>query len=107
MTLLCKQKSGFFCMWYVLSCFSHIQIFATLWTVACQAPLSVGFSRQEHWSGLPCASPGNPPHPGTEPQSLRLLHWQAGSLPLVSPYMWYMWINLLQINYVTEGFIDK
>ena len=41
----------------VLSRFGHVQLFATPWTVACQAPLSVGFSRQEHWSGLPCPSP--------------------------------------------------
>ena len=37
----------------VLSCFSHVQLFATPWTIACQDPLSVGFSRQEYWSGLP------------------------------------------------------
>ena len=37
---------------------SHVQLFATPWTVALQAPLSVGFSRQEYWSGLPCPPPG-------------------------------------------------
>ena len=37
---------------HMLSCFSHVQLFETLWTVAHQAPLSMGFSRQEHWSGL-------------------------------------------------------
>ena len=42
------------CVWL-----SHVQIFATPWTVAHQAPLSMGFSRQEHWSGLPCPSPAN------------------------------------------------
>ena len=42
---------------------------ATLWTVAHQAPLSVGFSRQEYWSGLPLPSPGDLPHPGIEPTS--------------------------------------
>ena len=40
---------------------------ATLWTVACQAPLSMGFSRQEYWSGLPFPSPGDLPDPGIEP----------------------------------------
>ena len=40
----------------VLSCFSHVLPFATPWTVAHQAPLSVGFSRQEYWSGWPCSS---------------------------------------------------
>ena len=55
---------------YVLSCFSHVQLSATLWTVACQAPLSMGFSRQEYWSGLPFPSPGDLPNPGIEPTSL-------------------------------------
>ena len=54
----------------VLSRFSHIQLFVTLWTAACQALLSMGFSRQEYWSGLPCPSPGDLPHPGMEPESL-------------------------------------
>ena len=40
----------------------------TLWTVACQAPLSMGFSRQEYWSGLPFPFPGDLPHPRTEPR---------------------------------------
>ena len=38
--------------------FSRVRLFATLWTVSLQAPLSMGFSRQEHWSGLPCPPPG-------------------------------------------------
>ena len=42
-------------------------ILATPWTVACRAPLSMGFSRQEHWSGLPFPSPGDIPFPGIEP----------------------------------------
>ena len=54
----------------MLSHFSHVQLCAPLWTVACQAPLSVGFSRQEYWSGLPCSLPGYLPHPGSEPMSL-------------------------------------
>ena len=43
---------------------------STPWTVACQAPLSIGFSRQEYWSGLPCLPPGDLPSPGIEPASL-------------------------------------
>ena len=43
----------------MLSHFSHVQFFATLWAVAHQAPLSMGFSRQEYWSGLPCPPPGD------------------------------------------------
>ena len=44
--------------------------FAILWTVVHQAPLSMGFSRQEHWNGLPCPPPGDLPNPGIEPISL-------------------------------------
>ena len=54
----------------MLSHFSHIQLFATLWTVACWAPLSMGFSRQEYWSGLPSPPPGDLPNPRIEPTSL-------------------------------------
>ena len=43
---------------------SHVHLSATLWTAACQAPLSMGFSRQEYWSGLPCPHPGDLPDPG-------------------------------------------
>ena len=57
-----------------------------LWTVAHQAPLSMGFSRQEYWSGLPCSPPGDLPNTGIEPVSLPSnLHWQVGSLPLAPP----------------------
>ena len=45
----------------VLSRFSHVQLFVTPWTVAHQSPLSMGFSRQNHWSGLPCPPPGGLP----------------------------------------------
>ena len=47
-----------------------VQLCATLWTVAHQAPLSMGFSRQEYWSGLLCPLPGDLPNPGIEPTSL-------------------------------------
>ena len=57
---------------------NHVRLFSTPWTVACQAPLSVGFSREEYWSGLPFLSPGNLPDPGIEPRSPTL---QADSLP--------------------------
>ena len=48
---------------------SHVLLFSTSWTVACQAPLSMGFSRKQHWSGLPCPSPGDLPDPGIKPPS--------------------------------------
>jgi len=56
-----------------------VRFFVTLWTSAHQAPLSMEFSRQEYWSGLPFPSPGDLPHPGIEPRSLAL--W-VDSLPL-------------------------
>ena len=58
--------------------FSHVWLFATLWTVAYQAPLSMGFSRQEYSSGLPFPSPGDLPNPGIEPRPPIL---QADALP--------------------------
>ena len=54
----------------VLSLFSCVWLFVTLWTVTCQALLSLGFSRQEHWSGLPCPPPGDLTDPEIEPSSL-------------------------------------
>ena len=55
----------------VLSHFSHVWLFATLCTITCQAPLSMGFSREEYWSGLPFPSLGNLPDPGIQPASLK------------------------------------
>ena len=66
----------------VLSCLSHIQLFATLWTVARQAPLHMEFPRQEYWGGLPCPPPGDFLAQGSNPHLSCLLHWQAGPLPL-------------------------
>ena len=55
---------------HVLSYFSHVQLFATLWIIACQVPLSMGFSRQ-YWSGLSFLPPGDLPNPGIKPVSLK------------------------------------
>ena len=67
----------------VLNLFSHVQFFKTLWTVAHQAPLSMRFSRQEFWSGLPCLPSRDLPVQGSNLHLLCLLYWQVGSLPLV------------------------
>ena len=48
---------------------SRVHLFVTPWTAACQAPLSMEFSRQEYWGGLSLPSPGDPPNPGIEPVS--------------------------------------
>ena len=61
---------------------SHVRLFATTWTVAYQAPPSMGFSRQECWSGLPFPSPGDLPNPGIEPRSPAL---EADALPSEPP----------------------
>ena len=53
----------------MLSHFCHVQLFVTIWTVAHQAPLFMGYFRQEYWSGLPCPPPGDLPKPGIEPVS--------------------------------------
>ena len=58
--------------------FSHVQLFGNSWTIAYQAPLSMEFSRQEYWSGLPFPSPGDLPDPGIELRSPTL---QADTLP--------------------------
>ena len=55
----------------VLSCFSHVRLFVTLWTAACKAPLPMGFSMKEYWSGLPFPSPGDLPNPGIKAISLK------------------------------------
>ena len=61
---------------------SHVQLFAAPCTVAQQAPLSMGFSRQEDWSGLPCCPPGDLPDPGIKPTSPTASALQADSLLL-------------------------
>ena len=58
---------------------SHVQLFATPWTLVLQAPPSMGFSREEYWSGLPFPSPEDLPDTGIKPTSPI---WQADSLPL-------------------------
>ena len=62
--------------------FSHVQLFVTPWTIAHQAPPSMGFSRQEYWSGLPFPSPGDLPDSGIEPRSPAL---QADTLTSEPP----------------------
>ena len=62
--------------------FARVQLFTTSWTVAHQAPLSMGFSRQEYWSGLPCPPPGDLPDPEIEPGSPAAPALQVDSLLL-------------------------
>ena len=74
-------------MCWVLSSFSRVQLSVILWTVASQAPLSMGFFRQEYWSGLPLPPPRHLPDSGIKPESLvsPVSLELAGSLPLAPP----------------------
>ena len=69
----------------VVQSLSHDQLFATLWPVAHQGPLSIGFFRQEYWSGLPRPPSGDHPNPWIKPASLVSPALAGGSLPLVPP----------------------
>ena len=68
---------------------SGVPLFATLWTVAYQAPQSMEFSRQEYWSGLPFSSPGDPPDPRIEPLSPALAGGFFITEPQEKPHTWY------------------
>ena len=76
------QKSFFLCR---LSLFSNVRLFANPWTVAHQAPRSMGFSREEYWSGCHFLLQGIFMTQGSNLHLLCLLHWQTGSLPLMLP----------------------
>ena len=68
--------------WSELNSLSHVRLFTTPWTAASQAPPSMGFSKQEYWSGVPFSSPGDLPDPGIEPRSPSL---QVDTLPAKPP----------------------
>ena len=91
-----------------------VWLFATPWTIAHQAPLSMEFSRQEYCSGLPFPPPGYLPNPEIEPGSLCLLHWQMCSIPSVPPakpwgipkcgkFLFHRW-TLTNVNPGAPGF---
>ena len=88
---------------------SHVWLFASPWTIANQAPLSMGFSRQEYWSGLPFPSPEDLPGPGIEPRSPALqanlfMVWATEkNLTLIPPkYVSPVWITLLKFRYSSK-----
>ena len=104
----------------LLSCFSCVLLFVTLWAVACQAPMSMGFSRQEYWSGWLCPPPGDLSHPGIEPTSLTSSSsasfftasatWEAPIQltdtikwpPCLSQLFW-MWVCIRMIQYCKDS----
>ena len=80
----------------MLLCFSHVQLFATPWTVACQASLSMGFSRQEHWSGLPCPPPR---YVYTHLKTYTHTVWICMCLYTLCIYMYYWYICMCRYRY--------
>ena len=98
--MLCKLKARV----HAVS-LSHVQLFATLWTVACQVPLSMGFSRQEYWSGLSFPSLRDLLDPGIKPASPVSLHWQADSLPQILSHLGSLEIILSNVlNILVQPF---
>ena len=87
----------------VLSRFSCVRLFVTSWTVSHQTPLSMGFSRQEYWSGLPCPLPGDLPDPGIKPGLLHcrqiLYHLSHQTLAKVIPSMPFPTYNTITVSH--------
>ena len=81
------------CCCFCVKSFNHVQLFATPWTVAHQAPLSMGFPRQEYWSGLPCPSPGE----SSRPRDLSWVSCLAGNSLLGKPQVINYMLSLLKI----------
>ena len=87
------DEHGFLCL--LLCCawlFSRVQLFVTPWIVACQVPLSMGFSRQKYWNELPFPSPGDLPNPGVEPRSPTLQVDSLTSEPPRKPH--HLWRSI-------------
>ena len=88
---------------------SRVRLFATLWTVAYQAPPSMGFSRQEYWSGLPLPSPGDLPKPGIEPGSPTLEADALTSEPPGKPNIYihmYIFVYIVLVSNHVQIFCD-
>ena len=86
MTGICSIKGmGVSVCKCMLSCFSCVSLFAILWAITHQAPLSMGLSRQEYWSGLPCPSQGDLPNPGIESMCPASPALQADPIPTEPP----------------------
>ena len=93
-------KISFLYSW-ILTCI-YVQLFEILWTIAHQALLSMGFSRQEYWGGLPCLPPEDLPNPGTEPRSLTL---QVDSLPPEQPGRPNIWSGVYLNYFLTSDVV--
>ena len=97
---------------------SHVRLCETLWTLAHQAPVFQGFSRQEYWSGLPCFPPGDLPNPGIEPRAPAVQadtspyelpgkskNTGVGSLPLLQGI--FLTRNGTRVSYIAGGFFTR
>ena len=82
----------------------HVQVFPIPWTVACQAPLSMGFFRKEYWGGLPCPSPGDLPNPRIE---LRFPTLQVDFLLFEPPGKQFYHIVVLFLNLSTNNMFSN
>ena len=78
-----------------VSVLNHVQLFATPWTVAHQAPVSMGFSREEYWKGVPFTPPGDLPNPGIEPRAPSLQAHSLAAEPQGKPSTRIEWSEIL------------
>jgi len=103
------------CTGHRVKSLSHARLFATPWTAARQAPLSLGFSRQEYWSGLPFPSPGDLPNSGIEPRSALQVDPLPGKPKMCSNYCicsktkhalfwlkWYLWKDVVFFFFISR-----
>ena len=90
----------------MLSSFSHVQLFATSWTVAHQAPLSLGFSRQEYWSGSLSPPSRDLPNPGIAPTFLMSSALATGTSPLAPPGKPNITLELILFNVLGLVFLE-
>ena len=90
-------------LWLVRACscsiLSHVRLFETPWTVAYKSPLSMEFSRQEYWSGLPIPSPGDLPNSGIKPTSPVFPEWSGGFFTTEPLGKWLVITALFTISY--------
>ena len=100
-----QLNNNIFSSMYILSHFSRVRLFAALWTVAHQALLSMGSSRQEYWSGLPCPPPGDLPDPGLGHVSLTSPALAGGFFTMSTPWEAHIQQYIFQFQEVLYNLI--
>ena len=96
--MLSYTTFSYACLKCVLSGFRLVWLFEISWTVALQAPLSMGFSRQQYWSGLPCPPPGNLPNPGIKPTFLEFPALAGGFFTTSATQMRDGWLRAVALG---------